>query len=167
MWRRSWWLVLLGGLLWAGCDRTARQPIAFNHQLHVYNNVPCLVCHASAASGQGAGLPGVVVCRRCHEDVLYESPEEAKIRVAASSGHDLQWLPVYALKSFVYFSHRRHVMLGKLECRACHGDVDMRSRPFEPGARPFGGRDGMAACITCHEESHSAYAGVDCVNCHR
>ena len=74
---------------WAGCARSTRQPIAFNHRLHVYNNVPCLVCHASAASGQGAGLPGVAVCRRCHEDVLYESPEKAKIRVAAASGHDL------------------------------------------------------------------------------
>jgi hypothetical protein len=167
MWRRSWWFVLLVGFVLVGCGRASRQPIAFNHRLHVYNNVPCLVCHATAASGQGAGLPRVAVCRRCHEDVLYESAEKAKIRVAAASGRDLPWRPVYALKSFVYFSHRRHVTLGKLECRACHGDVDMRSRPFEPGARPFGGRDGMAACIACHEESHSAYAGVDCVNCHR
>lgn len=159
--------MFLGGLVCAGCAGTARQPIAFNHRLHTYNGVPCLTCHTSAASGQGASLPGVATCRRCHEDVLYESSEKAKIRIAAASGQDLHWLSAYALKPFVYFSHRRHVTLGKIPCRACHGDVDMQSQPFEPGSRPFGGRRGMAACITCHEESHSAYAGVDCVNCHR
>jgi hypothetical protein len=166
--RRWWlWVVLLGSFAGVGCARTAHQPIAFNHRLHVYNNVPCTVCHASAATGQGAGLPGVAVCRRCHENVLYEPAEQAKIRVAVASGQDLRWLPVFALKPFVYFSLRRHVTLGKLECRACHGEVEMQSVPFEPGPRPFGGRQGMAACISCHETSHSAYAGVDCVNCHR
>lgn len=170
MGRRTWVIPVLAGFVamaGAGCSHPPSQPIAFNHQLHIYNNVPCTVCHASAVSGQGAGLPGVAVCRRCHEDVLYESPEEAKIRFAAESGHDLHWQPVYALRSYVYFSHRRHVALGGIPCRSCHGDVDARSRPFEAGTRPFGGRSGMNACITCHKESHSQYAGVDCVDCHR
>jgi hypothetical protein len=165
--RRVTVLGVVAALAWAGCAGAPAQPIAFNHRLHVYNNVPCTVCHASAASGQGAGLPGVAVCRRCHEDVLYESSEKAKIRFAAESGQDLHWQPVYALRPFVYFSHRRHVTLGRIPCRSCHGDVDAQSAPFEPGTRPFGGRRGMAACITCHEESHSPFAGVDCVDCHR
>jgi len=160
-------LVMVGAVAWASCSSAPRQPIAFNHRLHVYNNVPCTVCHASAATGQGAGLPGVKVCRRCHEDVLYESPEKAKIRLAVASGQDLHWLPAFSLKPFVYFSHRRHVTLGRIECSACHGDVSAQVQPFRPGLRPFGGRDGMMACIKCHNESHSAYAGVDCVNCHR
>lgn len=170
MGRRTWAVTVVGGfaaLAWAGCAHAPSQPIAFNHRLHVYNNVPCTVCHASAASGQGAGLPGVAVCRRCHEDVLFESPEKAKIRLAAESGQDLHWQPVYALRPFVYFSHHRHVALGRIPCRSCHGDVDERSTPFEAGARPFGGRSGMKACIACHEESHSPFAGVDCVDCHR
>ncbi len=166
---RRWtcWGVLLGAVVGGGCAPAPGQPVAFNHRLHVYNDVPCTVCHASAATGQGAGLPSVKVCRRCHEDVLYESPEKAKIRLAVAGGQDLHWLPVYALKPFVYFSHRRHVSLGHIECTACHGNVAARVRPFQPGARPFGGTQGMAACIDCHQKSHSAYAGVDCVNCHR
>jgi hypothetical protein len=124
-------------------------------------------CHPTSATGQGATLPAVTVCRRCHEDVLYESPEEAKIRLAAASGHGIRWVPVYALRSYVYFSHRRHVTFGKIPCRSCHGDVGDRSVPFQAGSRPFGGTGGMAACIKCHEESHSRYAGVDCVDCHR
>jgi hypothetical protein len=151
----------------ASCARPAVQPIAFNHQLHTYNNVSCLVCHASAASGQGAGLPAVTVCRRCHEDVLYESPEKAKIRLAVESGRGLAWVPVFALRPYVYFSHRRHVALGKVPCVTCHGDVTQRTSPFEAAASPFGGRSGMKSCIDCHQESHSPFAGVDCVNCHR
>ncbi len=160
-------LVLAGACSQVGCTRPVGQPIAFNHRLHAYNNVPCSLCHPTSATGQGATLPAVTVCRRCHEDILYESPEKAKIRLAATSGMGLRWVPVYALRPFVYFSHRRHVTLGRIPCRACHGDVEQRSKPFAAGARPFGGTRGMAACIKCHEESHSPYAGVDCVNCHR
>ncbi len=167
MWRRNGWLVVFVGVVAASCAAAPRQPIAFNHRLHVYNNVPCTLCHATAATGQGAGLPGVRVCRRCHENVLYEPAEQAKIRLAAASGLELHWLPAYALKPFVYFSHRRHVTLGRIACDACHGDVAAQSEPFRAGLRPFGGRDGMARCIRCHQESHSPYAGVDCVDCHR
>jgi cytochrome c553 len=159
--------VLIGTIGTAGCARTAVQPIAFNHQLHTYNGVPCLVCHPTSADGQGATLPAVTVCRRCHEDILYESPEKAKIRLAVESGRNIRWVPVYAVRPYVRFSHRRHVTFGNISCRACHGDVEQRVSPFQPTSRPFGGRSGMAACIKCHEESHSPYAGVDCVDCHR
>jgi cytochrome c7-like protein len=157
-------LALALGVL--GCRHSRVQPIAFNHRLHSDNNVPCTVCHPTALSGRGATLPGVGTCRRCHEDVLYESPEKAKIRLAMENGSDLRWVPVYALHPFVYFSHRRHVTLGKVPCRACHGDVEMRTAPFQP-AGAFSGRRAMKACITCHEQSHSPYAGVDCIECHR
>jgi cytochrome c7-like protein len=159
--------LLVGALGATSCARPVNQAIAFNHKLHAYNNVPCLTCHPSAETGQGATLPAVAVCRRCHEDVLYESPEKAKIRLAVESGHDLPWVPVYALRSYVYFSHRRHVTLGKIRCRFCHGDVERQASPFRATSSPFGRRGGMNACINCHEESHSQYAGVDCVNCHR
>lgn len=151
----------------AGCARGTPQPLAFNHRLHADNNVPCLTCHPTAATGQGATLPPVSVCQRCHEDVLYETEEEAKIRQAAESGQDLRWVPVYALLPHVYFSHRRHVTLGKIACNACHGDVELSSTPFKLAASPFAGRRGMTACLRCHEESHSPYAGVDCMDCHR
>ncbi len=150
-----------------GCAHGPAQPVAFNHRLHSDNDVPCLTCHPTAATGQGATLPSVSVCRRCHEDVLYEGPEKVKIRLAAESGRELGWIPVFALRPYVYFSHFRHVTLGKLACAACHGDVERRTAPFAPGASPFSGLGGMHACLRCHDESHSPYAGVDCVDCHR
>ncbi len=160
-------LVSLGVVSGAGCGRSRLQPIAFNHRLHADNNVACAVCHPTAGSGQGATLPSVSTCRRCHEDVLYESREEAKIRWAAETGRGIRWVPVTALRPFIYFSHRRHVTLGKVTCRACHGDVDLRTAPFEWRNGPFSRNRGMTACIRCHEESHSRFAGVDCVDCHR
>lgn len=158
-------LTVAAGL--AGCVRDVRQPVAFNHRLHADNGVRCVTCHATAATGQGATLPTVSVCRRCHEDVLYESPEEVKIRLAVESGRGLRWVPVYALRPYVYFSHRRHVTLGKISCDTCHGDVERRTSPFRLAISPFAGTRGMKACIQCHDESHSPYAGVDCVDCHR
>ncbi len=151
----------------AGCSPARSQPIAFNHRLHADNGVPCAICHASDATGGGATLPSTSDCQRCHEDVLYESPEEAKIRLTAESGHGLRWLPSYALRAHVYFSHRRHVALGKVPCQTCHGEVETRSEPFLPAVNPFAGRRGMTACVRCHQESHSPFAGVDCVDCHR
>jgi hypothetical protein len=150
-----------------GCARVIEQPIAFNHRLHTDNNVPCATCHPTATTGQGATIPAVAVCRRCHEDVLYEGPEKVKIRLAAQSGGELGWVPVFALRPYVYFSHRRHVTLGKIPCSACHGDVERRTLPFRLAASPFAGVNGMRSCIRCHDESHSPYAGVDCVDCHR
>ncbi len=160
-------LAALGVLGAAGCGPAASQPIAFNHRLHADNGIPCQVCHPTAASGAGASLPTVALCQRCHEDVLYESAEEAKIRLAAASGRGIHWTVAGALKPHVYFSHRRHVTLGKLACAECHGEVELRTAPFGAGERGFAGRGGMAACIRCHEESHSLHAGTDCMNCHR
>jgi hypothetical protein len=160
--------LVLAAVASASCARPpAQQPISFNHRLHAYNNVPCLVCHPSAADGQGAGLPAVHVCRRCHEDVLYESEEKAKIRLAFENGRGIDWVPIYALHPYVYFSHRRHVTLGHINCKACHGDVELRTSPFQAAESPFGGRPGMKTCIDCHRKSHSPNAGVDCLNCHR
>jgi hypothetical protein len=146
--------------------RSSEQPIAFNHRLHIHNGVPCTVCHAGARTGLEAGLPGVTTCRRCHEDVLYESPEEAKIRTTYEKEQDLRWHPLTHLQPYVYFSHNRHVTLGERECETCHGDVASWTAPPRTVAMRFWGRPGMANCIRCHESSHSPYAGVDCLNCH-
>jgi len=149
--------------LWAA---GSGQPIEFNHWLHVYNGVQCELCHAGARQHLKAGLPSISICRRCHEDVLYEAPEEAKIRTAFEAGGDLPWRPMNGLQPYVYFSHRRHVTLGGRSCEHCHGDVvDWRKPPTKPKVR-FSGRPGMAACIACHEESQDLHAGIDCLDCH-
>src|SRR5512145_2493274 len=106
--------VVVGSL--DGCTRASPQPLAFDHRLHAYNDVPCVACHPTATTGQGATLPTVSVCRRCHEDVLYESSEELKIRVAAETRSELLWVPVYALRPFAYFSHLRHAGFGTIPC---------------------------------------------------
>ncbi len=159
-------IALVPAVLWPGCSRKADQPVAFNHKLHIYNGVACTVCHVGAETGLRAGLPGVETCRRCHEDLLYESDEEAKIRLAVELDRDLDWIPLTRLAPFVLFSHNRHVTLGKFNCVTCHGDVASWSVPPRVPERNFHGRPGMADCIGCHQESHSRYAGSDCLFCH-
>lgn len=161
------WVACLAMASGVSCRRSTQQPISFNHRLHADNNVSCAVCHPTAATGHGATLPDVSLCRRCHEDVLYESAEEAKIRLAAERGRPIRWRPVTALRPYVYFSHLRHVRLGKIPCAVCHGEVELRTAPFEAGMAPFSGSRGMDLCIRCHEESHSRHAGTDCIVCHR
>lgn len=158
--------ILCGGFVPALAGRPS-QPIRFNHWLHVYNGVECKTCHVGAERNQRAGLPSVTTCRLCHEDVLYEAPEEAKIRTTFEAGRDLSWRHMNRLQSYVYFSHRRHVTLGERSCELCHGDVSAWHKPPQNPEVRFSGRPGMAACISCHEESQDSYAGTDCLDCHR
>ena len=55
------------------------QPIAFNHKKHTENNVICTVCHQFYTQSAKAGIPGLGVCKRCHEDIIYVSSEKEKL----------------------------------------------------------------------------------------
>ena len=91
---------------------------------------------------------------------ITESPEEEKIRQYAAKGMEIPWQRVYRVPSHVYFSHRRHVTLGGLDCAACHGDVKGSSVPV---TRPAVVLD-MKACMDCHQKRQ---ASNDCDGCHR
>jgi hypothetical protein len=60
----------------------------------------------------------------------------------------------------VYFSHRRHVGIGKLECGACHGDIAVSQHP--PSRALV--RITMEFCLDCHRAKGQS---LDCVACHR
>lgn len=136
------------------------QPIAFNHQKHIENHVQCITCHPLYETHTRAGIPGVKTCLRCHEDVIYRTPEKDKIQRYASTGEEIPWQRVYRVKPFTYFSHRRHTAIAKLDCSDCHGDM---ARMATPLARQFL-EIKMQNCLECHRRSH---ASVDCVDCHR
>jgi c(7)-type cytochrome triheme protein len=60
----------------------------------------------------------------------------------------------------VFFSHRRHVTVAKVECQTCHGAIGEATAP--PG-RPAVNQS-MEWCISCHEKRQ---VSVDCNACHR
>lgn len=136
------------------------QPIAFNHARHLESGMACTDCHAGVQTQARATLPTLATCMTCHETPLTESSEEEKIRALAAAGKELIWIQLSRVPPHVYFSHRRHVAVAKLDCATCHGPIE---KATVPPRRPFQILT-MDTCTQCHEKSR---AGADCNDCHR
>ncbi|MBI4454410.1 MAG: cytochrome c3 family protein [Acidobacteria bacterium] len=138
-------------------QKGVQQPIQFNHQAH--KDIDCTGCHESANAQAFAGLPTIDLCMTCHETALTKNPEEEKIRILAREGKPAQWQRLFKQPSHVFYSHRRHVEIAKLECKQCHGDMGERTAPPSRVHNLT-----MNECIDCHQEK-KVQAG--CVDCHR
>lgn len=141
--------------LWGGTN----QPILFNHKIHAENDLTCIDCHPYYMEHASSGRPNIETCAPCHEEALTESEQELKLLEYIHNGDEIAWVRLFHVPEDVYFSHRVHVVVGKLECDVCHGDIGESTRP------PSKPRNlSMAACIDCHEKSQ---ADNDCIACHR
>lgn len=147
-------------------DSGTVQPIPFNHYIHtVKNELSCDTCHQSVYDKPFAGLPRADVCMMCHSEDITTNPAAApyirKIRAYAQNGTAIPWVRLYVLPATVYYSHRRHAKIAKLDCSICHGDI---GRSTSPPAYPIARTLDMDTCIACHVKSN---AGYECVRCHR
>lgn len=137
------------------------QPISFNHAKHVGDlGIECSTCHEYYETSEHSGLPGMETCLGCHEEPQTDSSEEAKLVAAGASGQDLEFRKLFRMPAHVFYSHRRHVAIAKLECTTCHGDVAATEVPPE---RPLV-RVTMDFCVDCHERD--GISG-DCTACHQ
>lgn len=159
-------LCLLVFLAWSvGCGRTdgasAGQPIRFNHRLHVAQGLECATCHVSFQKEASSGLPTIDICLACHAQPMTDHPEEKKIAEYASSGKALRWVRIYDyLPGDVVFSHKVHVIYGKIDCATCHGDIAASEKPpVKPAVQHT-----MASCLACHAQMD---ASRDCLACHK
>ena len=166
-WRRGPWvagfaIVFLAQTLFlrGSWVRSGPQPIAFNHAKHIATGLECINCHEGARTQEHATVPPLATCMTCHESAVGNNPEEAKIRAFAAVGREIPWRPVTHVPTHVYFSHRRHVTIAKLECTTCHGSMEKLSAPPLAPAK----RLDMNACIACHQTKQ---ARTDCNDCHR
>ncbi|MBI4349939.1 MAG: cytochrome c3 family protein [Elusimicrobia bacterium] len=156
-------IVLLLGAAFYAYSRLApagSQPIAYNHKKHLALGLECSSCHLGIADGRAhARLPSVEVCAACHssED---ENPRTKVIRDYVSGNKPIPWKKIYGVPDHVYFSHRRHAGLGKLDCALCHGDMSKAEAPVTKQAEKIT----MARCIDCH---HKLKVTTDCIACHR
>jgi len=134
----------------------AVQPVSFSHAKHV--GVACRVCHGGAEDSARAGIPQGDTCLKCHAT----APKGLNLALWGEIEHGgrLPWTRVTRVPDHVYFSHRRHVALAKLECASCHADVGRRHAP--PGRAPV--RLDMDTCLACHRTEG---ASQDCAACHR
>ena len=166
--RRVWIAGLVAGavagtavaLAWPGRAPAVRQPVAFDHRLHVRElEIACAMCHPFDAPDPFSGLPKVDTCASCHAEQMGTSAEEAKVVAAVRSGSALAWTPLHREPPHVFFSHRLHAGAARIACEKCHpGFADARAPP--PRVRPIR----MSDCLGCHAQ---AGAPTRCTACHR
>lgn len=140
---------------------TATQPIQFSHKIHAEKDLECTSCHEGAETQSSATLPPMDTCMGCHGRAKGKNPEEPKVREFADKPGWIPWVQVNQLPGHVYFSHRAHVVWGKLDCKECHGDMAKADLPVTVSQI---GSLSMRRCEGCHREKH---ASNDCVTCHK
>ena len=139
---------------------TKTQPVAYNHKKHIDLGLECAFCHNGIAEGKvRAGFPPLEVCASCHssEDV---NPRTKTVGEYVSNNKPIPWKKIYNVPGHVYFSHRRHAGLAKLDCAVCHGDMSKTESPVTRQAVKIS----MDRCTSCHEQMKITN---DCLACHR
>jgi hypothetical protein len=133
------------------------QPIAFSHRLHVSDKqIDCRYCHATVDRSPNAGLPSAQTCLGCHEHIIPQHEEIAKLKGYWLRGEEIPWERVYFNPDHVSFPHDRH--LGKdVECQECHGSVEQVDRLRKVTFY-------MGFCLECHAARN---APRTCTACHQ
>ena len=145
------------------------QPIRFSHKIHAGDNaIACQYCHNSVEKSRHAGIPTVNVCMNCHKGIstgpTTGEKEIAKIYAAAgfdsknqkydeSKANPIKWVKVHNLPDHVYFNHSQHVVVGKINCDQCHGDVKKMTVAEQKAPLT------MKWCIECHRKTEVAMEG--------
>jgi mono/diheme cytochrome c family protein len=138
-------------------DPAPKQPIPFDHHMHVGFGLQCSVCHTNSTQTAEMSLPQASTCMTCHAAVAADKPAIKKLAAFARSGQPIPWVRVFPLTAGVQFKHDVHVRAG-VPCASCHGQVDREHAVSETTALTS-----MATCISCHQAQH---ARTDCATCH-
>lgn len=175
----GWWV--LPGLM----KVEKRQPVAFNHVLHVQDQgINCEQCHFLRSDGSFSGLPSTASCAECHFQVLGSDPEEALfVRDYVQTGREIQgeWLVYQKQPDNVLFSHAPHLRdLGTAAstaevCSRCHLDVSATTTPPVYTENRLSGYSQntmlMWECEKCHAETRlrdpDSHASNACFVCHK
>ena len=126
------------------------QPIKFSHAVHAgQNKTDCNYCHYTAKISKTAGIPPGSVCMNCHllvrNGTRSGATEIAKVVGAFEANKPVEWIRIYKLPDFVFFSHEQHVSAGEINCEACHGKVKEMNRLYQVPDLSMGW------CIDCHK----------------
>jgi hypothetical protein len=140
--------------------RFTRQAYPFSHAAHT-RKANCELCHRGVRQGAAAGIIDLTACTGCHAlPPGAPSVAEKAVWQEAMAGKATPWNRLYRLPPHVMFSHRRHVVLARLDCAGCHGDIAERASVPDRPREILKMRD----CLGCHEREKVT---VDCTGCHR
>lgn len=78
--------------------------------------------------------------------------EDAFPGVKAQIQKPVEWVQIHDLPDHAYFNHQQHVMVGKVACETCHGEVGKMEVVHQ--ASPLT----MGWCINCHRKTEVQYA---------
>ena len=134
----------------------APQPIPFSHKQHASAGISCNDCHRGAEKRDRAGLPDSEQCMLCHRTIKTDSPAVGKLAQLHRGGKPLDWVRIYRVPDFVFFSHRSHAGAGT-GCADCHGPVEQRERLLKEVSTS------MTMCMDCHKRKN---ASRNCHLCH-
>ncbi len=152
-------IVLLLLFFSSGLGSKSGQPILFNHKKHMEQGLECDACHRFFKTQTFSGMPNLATCLECHKEPVTQSSQEQKIRQFQEKGQEIPWRQIYEQPDHVFFSHRRHVVLGKMECKNCHGDIAQSEKPpMKPWVKMT-----MGWCMSCHAKNEVTN---DCMACH-
>jgi hypothetical protein len=152
-------LFLLFLIVSVGFSSRTGQPISFNHKKHSDQSLGCDACHQFFKTQTFSGIPALATCLECHKEPVTQSSEEEKVRQFQKKGQEIPWRRIYEQPDHVFFSHRRHVVLGKIPCATCHGDIGQSEKPpTKPWVKMT-----MNWCMACHTKNR---ATNDCLACH-
>lgn len=134
-----------------------KQPIAFNHQIHVEKNkMECQYCHSGVSKSSYPTIPSIELCMGCHNQVKTDSPEIKKLKEHWDKKIPVEWEPVHHLPEHAHFPHDRHIKAG-VGCQNCHGQVNKMDVVEKVSSLKMG------FCISCHRDNG---ANIDCGVCH-
>jgi mono/diheme cytochrome c family protein len=154
------------------------QPVFYSHKVHAgVNQINCLYCHGGAQDSRHASVPSLNVCMNCHMAIndykgekLYTAEgkeingtDEIKKLYDyagftpgqpwdASKAKPIEWVGVHNLPDHVYFNHSQHIMVGKVQCQTCHGDITKMDE-----VKQFSDLS-MGWCINCHRTTQVQFA---------
>lgn len=144
-------------LVGQGSPEGPKQPIPFSHKTHAGTlEIECSTCHPNPDPGEMAGIAPASLCMECHIAVATKDPGVQALAQAVEEEREIDWVRIYEIPGYVWFSHRAHAETGNT-CGECHGPVSRHDRLFREGDVS------MAGCVNCHL---SKGASVDCAFCH-
>jgi hypothetical protein len=133
------------------------QPIPFSHKTHAAFQIPCQFCHPNPDPGNQMTIPIATKCMECHAQVAKDKQAIQTLAEFAKTNQPIPWVRLYAVPSFVYWSHRTHSE-ANIKCEMCHGQVaEMTITKRVTNVSTMGG------CVECHKNKG---ASTGCVTCH-
>lgn len=184
-------LILGWAVLPALMQKELKQPVAFNHVLHVdEQGMDCRQCHFAGPDGQFSGVPTTASCAECHSEAIGNTPEEIRfVQDYVQTGREIrsEWLIYLKQPDNVFFSHSVHSVErcstchteyaenpGAL-CKVCHIDMSkVTTPPVYSENRLSGYPKGtmlMWDCERCHTNpnhlSPATNANNACFVCHK